>query len=443
MSSGRPQPAKLAIPWRTRLVITMISAATDLSRRSNGTVNRRLLNLLDFKSSPSPNKPINSIISSDITVDPTRNLWFRLYTPGNSGVDGRATASLPVVVFFHGVNYRLTPEHRFPCQYDDGLDVLRFLNNDDRASGLLPPNADLSKCFLPYFGGQERTESELRLVGYPFVTVERTDWCWRVFLPDGSDRDHYAVNVSGPNAENISDLDFPDTMVIVGGFDPLKDWQKSWWVTLPHFLQTWLRNYIAGTLLYFISGFLWCFYIYYLKRNVYVPKDTIPSNRAMLLQIYVAMKAMPCYTLLPTVSEYMIEKWLDKVELHDIKPLYKYLHATHHIYNKQNTLSPFAGLAFHPIDGILQAVPHVIALFLVPTHFRSHVALLFIEAIWTANIHDCIHANLWPVMGAGYHTIHHTTYKHNYGHYTIWMDWMLGTLRDPEDDSCQRAQKVR
>lgn len=30
-------------------------------------------------------------------------------------------------------------------------------------------------------------------------------------------------------------------------------------------------------------------------------------------------------------------------ELHDIKPLYKYLHATHHIYNKQNTLSPFAG----------------------------------------------------------------------------------------------------
>jgi len=47
---------------------------------------------------------------------------------------------------------------------------------------------------------------------------------------------------------------------------------SNWWVTLPHFLQTWLRNYIAGTLLYFISGFLWCFYIYYLKRNVYVPK---------------------------------------------------------------------------------------------------------------------------------------------------------------------------
>ncbi|XP_065857325.1 delta(7)-sterol-C5(6)-desaturase-like [Euphorbia lathyris] len=187
----------------------------------------------------------------------------------------------------------------------------------------------------------------------------------------------------------------------------------------------------------------------------------------MLLQIYVAMKAMPWYCVLPSISECMIENgwtkcyanisdaglfayivylivyltlvefgiyWMHR-ELHDIKPLYKYLHATHHIYNKQNTLSPFAGLAFHPLDGILQAVPHVIVLFIIPTHFRSHIALLFLDAIWTANIHDCIHAKLWPVMGAGYHTIHHTTYRHNYGHYTIWMDWMLGTLRDPEDES--------
>lgn len=101
----------------------------------------------------------------------------------------------------------------------------------------------------------------------------------------------------------------------------------------------------------------------------------------MLLQIYVAMKAMPWYCALPTLSEHMIESgwtrcfsrisdagwpaylaytsiylvlvefgiyWMHR-ELHDIKALYKYLHATHHIYNKQNTLSPFAGKSFfHP-----------------------------------------------------------------------------------------------
>lgn len=95
----------------------------------------------------------------------------------------------------------------------------------------------------------------------------------------------------------------------------------------------------------------------------------------MLLQIFVTMKAMPWYTALPSLSEHMVENgwtkcfsrisdvgwlaylvylvtylvivefgiyWMHR-ELHDIKPLYKYLHATHHVYNKQNTLSPFAG----------------------------------------------------------------------------------------------------
>ncbi|KAJ0099573.1 hypothetical protein Patl1_21430 [Pistacia atlantica] len=154
------------------------------------------------------------------------------------------------------------------------------------------------------------------------------------------------------------------------------------WEPLPHVLQTWLRNYLAGSLLYLISGFLWCFYIYYYKRHVYVPKDAIPSRKAMLLQIYVAMKAMPWYCALPTLSEYMVENgwtkcfsrvsdvgWLGYLvylavylvfvefgiywmhrELHDIKFLYKHLHATHHIYNKQNTLSPFAGMFLISFD---------------------------------------------------------------------------------------------
>ena len=113
-------------------------------------------------------------------------------------------------------------------------------------------------------------------------------------------------------------------------------------------------------------------YIIFVILNVL---DCIPSKKAMILQICVAMKAMPWYTLLPTFSEHVIEMgwtrcfprisdvgvptylgyiliyllivefgiyWAHR-ELHDIKPLYKYLHAIHHIYNKQNTLSPFAG----------------------------------------------------------------------------------------------------
>ena len=42
------------------------------------------------------------------------------------------------------------------------------------------------------------------------------------------------------------------------------------WRSLPHVCRTWLRNYVAGVLIYSITGFLWCFYIYHLKRDVYI-----------------------------------------------------------------------------------------------------------------------------------------------------------------------------
>ena len=40
--------------------------------------------------------------------------------------------------------------------------------------------------------------------------------------------------------------------------------------------------------------------------------------------------------------------------LHENKFLYKYIHGLHHKYNKPSTLSPWASVAFNPIDGILQ-----------------------------------------------------------------------------------------
>ncbi|KAL3687051.1 hypothetical protein R1sor_013360 [Riccia sorocarpa] len=239
----------------------------------------------------------------------------------------------------------------------------------------------------------------------------------------------------------------------------------SFRATIPHFLQSWLRNYIAGIFIYFASGALWCLWVYYFRKDYYFPKGNIPTKEPIKMQIIVSMKAMPLYTLLPSLSEHAIEKgwtrafseisevgwpnyvmyiilymcfvefgiyWMHR-GLHDIKPLYKLLHATHHIYNKENTMSPFAGLAFNPFDGILQACPHVIGLFVVPMHFFTHLFLFFCEAIWTTNIHDCIDGNVFAIMGAAYHTIHHTTYRHNYGHYTVFMDWLMGTLRDPEE----------
>lgn len=40
--------------------------------------------------------------------------------------------------------------------------------------------------------------------------------------------------------------------------------------------------------------------------------------------------------------------------LHTNKFLYKYVHALHHKYNSADTLSPWASIAFNPLDGVLQ-----------------------------------------------------------------------------------------
>ncbi|XP_058190043.1 probable carboxylesterase 18 [Rhododendron vialii] len=282
--------AKPSIPWKTRLLIAGHTFAVDYSRRSNGTINRGLMNFLDAKA-PASAKPIKGVTSSDITVDPSRNLWFRLYNV-NPLAAAADESKLPIIVYFHGggfsffssdtkpfddfcrrltselpavvvsVNYRLAPENRYPSQFDDGFDTLKFLDADE---GLhLPQNVDLSRCFIagdsaggniahhvtlraamnhgefkklrlagliamqPFFGGEERTESELRLTKVPFVNIERSDWSWRAFLPPGSNRDHEAANIFlGADVSGVEK--YPATIVFVGGFDPLQDWQKRFY----------------------------------------------------------------------------------------------------------------------------------------------------------------------------------------------------------------------
>jgi Delta7-sterol 5-desaturase len=241
---------------------------------------------------------------------------------------------------------------------------------------------------------------------------------------------------------------------------------QSWLAALPHVLQTWFRNTLATYTMYFGAGLGWLYYAYFVWGDeLYKGGEEIPPLVAVLEQMKVSIVAVPGYALLPTVTEYLMERgfthvyprlsdvgvpfyvaifvgymccvefgvyWAHRL-LHDLPWGYRHLHSVHHKYNKENTLSPFASLAFHPVDGVAQGMSYCLMLTVFPMHLLTHELLLFFTAIWTTSIHDNVHANVMPIMGAGYHTIHHTTYKHNYGHYTIYFDKLYGSLTTPED----------
>ncbi|KAI7980419.1 putative carboxylesterase 18 [Camellia lanceoleosa] len=142
------------LPWKTRLAVHLGSFLLDVCRLSHRIL--RFVRNLEPKSPPS-SKAINGVSSSDITVNPSSNLWFRLYLPSSSS-SSTTTTLLPLLIYFHGggflcsaanskiydlfcrnlaahlqvtvasVNYRLAPNHRYPSQYDDGFETLKFID---------------------------------------------------------------------------------------------------------------------------------------------------------------------------------------------------------------------------------------------------------------------------------------------------------------------------
>ncbi|GAB4837492.1 hypothetical protein Ancab_002353 [Ancistrocladus abbreviatus] len=126
----------------------------------------------DVKAPPS-STPIDGVVSSNVTIDPSRSLWLILCVPTSALTTSDA---MPVVVYYHGggfvtcspdckpyadlcrglarelsvivvsVKYRLAPEHRCPTQYDDGLEARKFIDRT-KIDGF-PEKTDIGKCFL-------------------------------------------------------------------------------------------------------------------------------------------------------------------------------------------------------------------------------------------------------------------------------------------------------
>ncbi|KAG7025547.1 Gibberellin receptor GID1B [Cucurbita argyrosperma subsp. argyrosperma] len=286
--------SKSVVPLNTWVLISNFKLAYNILRRSDGTFNRELAEYLERKV-PANVIPVDGVFSFD-HVDRASGLLNRVYqlSPGNEArwgiVDLEKPLStskvVPVILFFHGgsfahssansaiydtfcrrivsickavvvsVNYRRSPEHPYPCAYEDGWAALKWVKSKtwlqsgkdskvhvylagDSSGGNIAHHVAVKAAeedievlgnilLHPMFGGEKRTESEKKLDGKYFVTIQDRDWYWRAYLPEGEDRDHPACNIFGPKSKSIAGLDFPKSLVVVAGLDLMQDWQLAY-----------------------------------------------------------------------------------------------------------------------------------------------------------------------------------------------------------------------
>ncbi len=109
--------------------------------------------------------------------------------------------------------------------------------------------------------------------------------------------------------------------------------------------------------------------------------------------------------------------------------LYKLIHRYHHGFRAP---TPWASLAFHPLDAFLQALPYHLFAFLFPIHVGVYAAALVVVTLWTFLIHEppLLFPAGWPYFAA-HHETHHTCNRFNYGQFFMFWDKLLGTYRSP------------
>lgn len=82
----------------------------------------------------------------------------------------------------------------------------------------------------------------------------------------------------------------------------------AWFNQLPTLLQSWLRNFVFSVLVYFGLNFGWAYYIYECFGGDLFPKDNKPTWSDMKEQMWVASWSLPCYSLLPALTEEVVER---------------------------------------------------------------------------------------------------------------------------------------
>lgn len=130
--------------------------------------------------------------------------------------------------------------------------------------------------------------------------------------------------------------------------------------------------------------------------------------------------------------------WMHRLMHH--QAVYRWVHKVHHLSTNP---SPWAAMAFHPIEAIIEAGIIVVVVCMFPVHpLAIGIFLLFMMVY---NVYGHLGYELYPagfansVIGRWIntsvnHNQHHQYFKGNYGLYFLFWDRIMGTIRlDYED----------
>lgn len=135
-------------------------------------------------------------------------------------------------------------------------------------------------------------------------------------------------------------------------------------------------------------------------------------------------------TVLYLVFNDVMIYWIHRLEHH--KSIYKYIHKPHHAWLVP---TPFAALAFHPLDGYAQSLPYHIFVYICPMQKHLYLVLFVLVQLWTILIHDgdMLHGTIFDnwLNSPAHHTLHHLLFHYNMGQYFVWADRYWGTEKLP------------